>query len=200
METVDAKIFIVDDQPSNLKVLLTLLKNHFSTVHVADSGERALKALESFQPDVILLDVMMPEMNGYEVCRRVKENEATSAIPVIFMTALDSLEDKMAGFEAGGVDYITKPFQQAEVLARVKTHVALRKKEKELQDALDEIKRLSGIVPICSYCKQIRNDKGYWEQVERFISEYHEVTFSHGVCPSCYEKQKDALQKYLDDE
>jgi DNA-binding response OmpR family regulator len=127
-------------------------------------------------------------MNGFEICRKIKADQNLAALPVIFMTALDSVGDKMAGFAAGAVDYITKPFQQAEVLARINTHITLRKREKELEQALEEIKTLTGILPICSYCKQIRNDEGYWQQVEEYISEHSKAMFSHGVCPSCYKK------------
>ncbi|MBI9081808.1 MAG: response regulator [Pseudodesulfovibrio sp.] len=190
-------ILVVDDQPANLQVLLTFLKQHGFSVLVADNGHRALKALEKEKkPDLILLDVMMPGMDGFETCSRIKENEAIADIPVIFMTALDSTEDKMRGFKAGGLDYITKPFQQAEVLARVKTHITLRQQKLELQQALDEVKQLKGILPICCVCKQIRDDKGYWLQVDRYISDHTDVRFSHGYCPDCYAKEVAKLDKY----
>ena len=189
-------ILVVDDQPANLQVLFTFLKQHGFSVLVADNGHRALKALEKEKkPDLILLDVMMPGMDGFETCRRIKENEAIADIPIIFITALDSTEDKMRGFKAGGLDYITKPFQQAEVLARVKTHIALRQQKLELQQALDEVKQLKGILPICCVCKQIRDDKGYWQQVEQYISEHTDVLFSHGICPDCYEKEMAKLDE-----
>ncbi|MCI5150146.1 MAG: response regulator [Candidatus Electrothrix sp. MAN1_4] len=181
-------ILVVDDQPANLKVLLSFLQEHAYKVYMVDSGQRALHILPRIQPDLVLLDVMMPGMNGFEICRKIKADQNLAALPVIFMTALDSVGDKMAGFAAGAVDYITKPFQQAEVLARINTHITLRKREKELEQALEEIKTLTGILPICSYCKQIRNDEGYWQQVEEYISEHSTAMFSHGVCPSCYKK------------
>lgn len=193
-------ILVVDDQPANLQVLFTFLKQHGFSVLVADNGHRALKALEKEKkPDLILLDVMMPGMDGFETCRRIKENEAIADIPIIFITALDSTEDKMRGFKAGGLDYITKPFQQAEVLARVKTHIALRQQKLELQQALDEVKQLKGILPICCVCKQIRDDKGYWQQVEQYISEHTDVLFSHGFCPDCHTKEMAKLDKYRRD-
>jgi DNA-binding response OmpR family regulator len=97
-----------------------------------------------------------------------------------------------------GVDYITKPFQQAEVLARIKTHVMLRKRERQLEQALAEIKTLSGILPICAYCKQIRNDQGYWQQVEDYISQHSKAMFSHGICPDCYRKEMDSFQAMME--
>ena len=188
-------ILIVDDQLANLKVLLSFLQEHDYRVYMVDSGQRALDILPRIQPDLILLDVMMPKMSGFEVCRRIKANRELAAFPVIFMTALDSVEDKMAGFSAGAVDYITKPFQKVEVLARIHTHITLRKRERELEEALKEIKKMTGILPICSYCKQIRNDEGYWQQVEEYISEHSEALFSHGVCPTCYKKMMKELKQ-----
>ncbi len=189
---------MVDDQPTNLKVLLSFLQAHNFQIYIADSGLRALKVLSKVSPDIILLDVMMPELDGFETCRRIKANEKLAGIPVIFMTALDSVEDKLVGFNTGGVDYITKPFQQIEVLARLKTHIMLRKKEQELAKALAEIKTLSGILPICSCCKQIRNDSGYWQQVEEYISEHSGAMFSHGLCPECYQKEMDDFLKIME--
>lgn len=194
MQAEQDAILVVDDQPGNLKVLLSFLQEHNYRVYMVDSGQRALDILPKIQPDLILLDVMMPGMNGFEVCKKIKGDKELVSLPVIFMTALDSVGDKMAGFAAGAVDYITKPFQQVEVLARITTHITLRKREKELEQALEEIKTLTGILPICSYCKQIRNDEGYWQQVEEYISEHSKAMFTHGVCPSCYIKALAALE------
>lgn len=192
-EAAKDAILVVDDQPTNLKVLLSFLQTHNFQIYIADSGERALSILSKVCPDIVLLDVMMPDMDGFETCRRIKADTRVSNIPVVFMTALDSVEDKVAGFAAGGVDYITKPFQQIEVLARIRTHIMLRKRERQLEQALAEIKTLSGILPICAYCKQIRNDQGYWQQVEDYISQHSQAMFSHGICPNCYKKEMDSF-------
>ncbi|MCI5223731.1 MAG: response regulator [Candidatus Electrothrix sp. AR4] len=184
----------MDGKPANLKVLLSFLQERNFQIYMVDSGQRALTVLQKIHPDIILLDVMMPNMNGFETCRKIKSDKELAGIPVIFITALDTIEDKTAGFAAGGVDYITKPFQQAEVLARLTTHITLRKREVDLQHALAEIKTLTGILPICSYCKQIRNDEGYWQQVEEYVSEHSKAMFSHGVCPVCYKKEMDNLR------
>jgi DNA-binding response OmpR family regulator len=194
MQSEQDAILVVDDQPANLKVLLSFLQEHDYRVYMVDSGQRALDILPKIQPDLILLDVMMPGMNGFEICRRIKADKDLAALPIIFMTALDSVGDKVTGFSAGAVDYITKPFQQTEVLARINTHITLRKRERELEEALEEIKKMTGILPICSYCKQIRNDEGYWQQVEEYISEHSEAMFSHGVCPACYRKEMKRLE------
>lgn len=134
-----AKILVVDDKPANLKVLLSFLKLNNFKVHIAENGERALRALKKHQPDLILMDVLMPGIDGFETCRQIKSSPCSAAIPVIFMTALDSVDDKVAGFNAGGVDYITKPFQQIEVLARITTHIALRKQKQQLERVQAEL-------------------------------------------------------------
>ncbi|MGD9098922.1 MAG: response regulator [Anaerolineae bacterium] len=127
-------ILIVDDCPANLRLLSRMLTERGYKVRAAPSGARALDAARSTPPDLILLDVMMPEMDGYEVCERLKADVQTHDIPIIFISALDRTEDKVKAFIAGGVDYITKPFQVEEVAARVETHLALRVLQKNLQD------------------------------------------------------------------
>jgi DNA-binding response OmpR family regulator len=200
MATKNSTILLVDDHPANLKVLHSLFKEQDFAVRIAESGDRALKIMDNFFPDIILLDVMMPGMNGFETCIRIKENQAIPDIPVIFMTALGSVKDKMAGFEAGGVDYITKPFKLAEVLARVNTHVTLRRQKLELEEALDEVKKLSGFLPICSFCKKIRDDKGYWQQIEQYITEHSEAEFSHSMCPECMDEHYGEFLREIEDD
>ena len=185
---MDAMILLVDDQPSHIEVLLGILKKQQFYAYVADCGEKALQILEHLDPDLILLDVMMPGMDGLETCRKIKTDKQKEAIPIIFMTALDSIEDKVAGFDAGAVDYITKPFHESEIMARITAHITLRRKSVALEKALDEIKQLKGILPICSYCKKIRDDEGYWKQVEEYISTHTDTRFSHGICPECLKR------------
>ncbi|MBI2506072.1 MAG: sigma-54-dependent Fis family transcriptional regulator [Candidatus Latescibacteria bacterium] len=139
MSEEQAKILLVDDQPANLEVLCDLLESKGYNVLLAPSGQMALKSAARAAPDLILLDVMMPEMDGYETCRRLKEAEETRQIPVIFITARDLKEDVVQGFQAGGVDYITKPFQEEEVLVRVQTHVRLNRLARELETRNEEL-------------------------------------------------------------
>jgi DNA-binding NarL/FixJ family response regulator len=127
-------ILLVDDNPANLGVLIELLRNSGYQLRVAESGERALVQLRHTPADIVLLDVMMPGIDGLETCRRLKADPAWSDLPVIFMTALDDVVDKVAGFAAGAVDYITKPLQPEEVLARVRTHLRLRELQTELEE------------------------------------------------------------------
>ena len=134
------EILIVDDTPENLSVLRQILSSEGYIVRPALSGEIALRAVESDIPDLILLDIMMPGMDGYEVCEKLKSNEKTRDVPIIFISALNKTEDKVKGFETGGVDYISKPFHTEEVLARVKTHMTLRNMHIQLQNEIKERK------------------------------------------------------------
>ncbi|MCB0287852.1 MAG: response regulator [Calditrichia bacterium] len=125
-------ILIVDDIPKNIQLLGNILSNHGYNIAVATNGKQALTIIEKKLPDLVLLDVMMPEIDGFEVCQRIKDNPASREIPVIFLTAKHEVEDKIRGFEVGGSDYVTKPFETAEVIARVRTHL-------QLKNALDTI-------------------------------------------------------------
>jgi len=126
-------LLIVDDVPTNLGILFSYLREFGFNVCVAENGEDALEQIPYTEPDLILLDVMMPGIDGFETCRRLKATEKTRDIPVIFMTALSDTVDKVKGFEIGAVDYITKPVQQEEVLARITAHLTLRKQQKTLE-------------------------------------------------------------------
>ena len=128
-----ADILIVDDTPDNLRLLSTMLLENGYKVRKAINGERALQAIEAVPPDLILLDIMMPGMNGYEVCGQLKQAERTQRIPVIFVSALDDAFDKVLAFDVGGADYISKPFRVQEVLARVKHQLTIRQQEHQLR-------------------------------------------------------------------
>lgn len=130
-----ANILVVDDTPANLRLLSGMLADKGYKVRPVINGQMALTAAQAAPPDLILLDINMPEMNGYEVCERLKADAKTREIPIIFISALDAIEDKVKAFNVGGLDYVTKPFQFEEVLARVETHLALRKLQRQLQDA-----------------------------------------------------------------
>ncbi|MCP4629732.1 MAG: response regulator [bacterium] len=211
-----ANILIVDDEPRNLHLLTVILKNARYSVRQLRSGKMVLSSVLSAPPDLILLDILMPEIDGYEVCRQLKAEEQTRDIPVIFISALDETVNKVKAFSTGGVDYITKPFQQEEILARVETHLTIRNLQKSLQEknerlqqeinerkqaektlqtkneqlqaALDQVKQLSGLLPICANCKKIRDDEGYWQDVSGYIGDHSEAEFTHGICPDCARK------------
>jgi len=185
MSQIHAEILVVDDSPENLELLCQELRKSGYKVRPAPDGEMALRAAEMTPPDLILLDIRMPRLDGYEVCRELKANPALREIPVIFLSALEEASDKITAFEVGGVDYVTKPFHFPEVLARVATHVALRRTLTELRQALDEVKLLRGLLPICAHCKKVRDDDGFWHGVDAYFSSHAHVTFSHGICPDC---------------
>ncbi len=164
-------ILAVDDNPQNLQFLGKLLSDNGYEVGMAQNGQQALNFVKKNDPDLILMDIMMPDMDGYEVCERIKKDFFAKQIPIIFLTALGSAEDIVKGFDVGGVDYVTKPFNPSELLARIKTHI--------------EIRILRGLLPMCSKCKKIRDDEGFWKQVDSYIEEHSQVTFSQGICPDC---------------
>ena len=140
-QTIPTKgsILIVDDTPANLRLLSQMLAQHGYKVRAVSSGVRALAAVQANPPDLILLDIMMPEMSGYEVCERLKMGDQTRDVPIIFISALSTAKDKVEAFGAGGVDYVTKPFQAEEVLARVEAHLTLRNLQKILQQEVAEL-------------------------------------------------------------
>ncbi|MGK7924364.1 MAG: response regulator [Spirulina sp.] len=137
-----ADILIVDDTPDNIRLLSTMLSKRGYRVRPAINGKMALLAAKAVPPDLILLDINMPAMNGYEVCKKLKDNEKTQEIPIIFLSALDNVEDKVKAFEVGGIDYITKPFQFAEVLVRIQNQLMIRKLQKTLQKQNDRLKQV----------------------------------------------------------
>jgi PleD family two-component response regulator len=187
-------ILIVDDTALNVQVLNETLHADYRVLF-ATNGIEALKVAAEAKPDLILLDIMMPEMDGYEVCRRLKGDAALQDIPVIFVTALIEERQERQGLGLGAVDYITKPFNPGIVSLRVRNQMELKSQRdrltklvSELQDALAKVKLLSGFIPICASCKKIRDDEGFWTQIEQYIAEHSEAHFSHGICPDCARK------------
>lgn len=221
-----ATILIIDDISANLETLSECLEAAGFEVMAAQDGASGLTIAQRARPDLILLDVLMPGLDGFETCRRLKAVDSTQDIPVIFMTALTETADKVTGFEVGGVDYVTKPFQVEEVLARVKTHLALRQLQQQLeaqnvqlrqeiaermraeaereqligqlQEALANIKTLRGLVPICAACKKIRDDRGFWNQLESYLLSHTDAEFSHGICPECVRRLYPDLADKMD--
>ncbi|MDM8565073.1 hybrid sensor histidine kinase/response regulator [Candidatus Halobeggiatoa sp. HSG11] len=135
----DYTILIIDDNPTNLNVLVDYLEEYGFEIMIAKSGEMGLKRVKVTKPNIILLDVMMPGIDGFETCRQLKADENTKDIPIIFMTALDSVEDKVTGFELGAVDYVTKPIEQKEVLARINTHLNIQDLTYKLNHKIEEL-------------------------------------------------------------
>ncbi len=168
-------ILVVDDTPENLTLLAGMLKEKGHRVRPVPSGKLALKAVESEPPDLILLDITMPEMDGFEVCRRLKDDARHRDIPVIFISALTETLDKVKAFTCGGVDYITKPFQFEEVEARIETHLELRRYQKSLEDLVqDQVRDISSshmstIFALSKLAESRDNDTGkHLERVQTF--------------------------------
>jgi sigma-B regulation protein RsbU (phosphoserine phosphatase) len=187
------RVLIAEDDPVSRRVLvLTLEKWGYEPVPTS-SGTEAWEALSSAgAPRLAILDWMMPGLDGVEVCRRLRRAERATATYVILLTARDNREDLIAGLEAGADDYVTKPFDRDELRARVQVGVrvlelqdALARRVDQLEDALSQVRQLRGLLPICAYCKKIRNDKDYWEQMETYVAKHSEAQFSHGICPTC---------------
>jgi CheY-like chemotaxis protein len=197
------KVLIAEDDDVSRRILQLSLIAAGHEVVAAVNGADAIAELESeTAPKLAVLDWMMPEIDGLGVCRRVRQLQSSVPTYIILLTAKGSKTDIVHGLEAGANDYVVKPFDRQELLARVKvgeTVVNLQQKlsdkVKNLEDALAQVKQLQGILPICSYCKHVRDDQNYWQQVETYISRHSEAEFSHSVCPDCYEK---VVQPQLD--
>ena len=136
MTSTKGKILVVDDTPANLEVVEEILSDAGYGVVTAIDGPRALTRLETYRPDLLLLDIQMPGMDGFQVCQKVKAEPTLSEVPIIFLTALADVDSKVKGFQLGGVDYITKPFHQLEMLSRVATHLRLRRLNQSLEEAV----------------------------------------------------------------
>jgi CheY-like chemotaxis protein len=190
------KALIAGDDPVSHKLIEARLKQWGYEVVSARNGEEAWEAFQAQnEPIVAILDWMMPGTDGLEVCRRIRQSEPAQPVFIIFLTAKDQADDIVEGFDAGANDYLTKPFNVQELKARVKVAAQIISLQSQLADritqleaALDENHQLKGLLPICSYCKAIRNDDDYWEQMEVFISDRLETQFSHSVCPKCLDE------------
>lgn len=198
-------ILMVDDHPDNIFLVKRLLeKAGFEDLHTAFSAKEAFDFLgfggnSPRAVDLVLMDIMMPEVDGLEACKRLKANASFKDTPVIMMTALTDMHSLETAFEAGAVDYVTKPLRSIELLSRIRSAMRLKHemdcrklREQELliqnqalEKAMSEIKLLQGFLPICSYCKNIRDDKGYWSQLESYMSKHSGLVFSHSICEPC---------------
>ncbi|HEV3083068.1 MAG TPA: response regulator [Gemmataceae bacterium] len=190
------RVLIAEDNSTTRSLLQEALTDWGFEVLAASDGKEAWQQLAHGEaPQLILLDWTMPEMDGIEVCRAVRQLPHFRTNYIILLTARNSPDDVVVGLEAGADDYITKPFEPAELRARLQVGVrivalqhSLARRVDELENALARVKQLHGLLPICSYCKKIRDDQNYWQQVEAYISSHTDAQFSHGVCPDCYER------------
>ncbi len=191
------KILLADDDPTMRVVLEGLTSKWGYQPIVAEDGRIALELLKKDDaPNLAIVDWMMPNLTGIEVCHHMKTVSKVRPLYIIMLTASRTgTEDVVAALEAGADDFIMKPFEPTELHARINVgeriiglQLELQQKIKELQDALAKIKTLSGLLPICAWCKKVRDDNGYWQNVEHFLHEHSELDFSHGICPDCLVK------------
>lgn len=204
-------ILIVDDSSdvhNQLKVFLG--KAGLKNLYFADSASAAYGILGlqegmelNISVDLILMDIIMPNIDGIEATRRIKKVEKFQDVPVLMITGDSSKKSLQDAFKAGAVDYITKPLNNIELIARIRSFLKLKseiderkKREKDLEEALNKVKTLEGFIPICASCKKIRNDEGYWQQIESYISAHSDALFTHSLCPECANKFYKELEEY----
>ena len=189
------EIIVVDDDVVVRTLVSTALTNAGYQVLPASSGSEAVRLWEEREVRLVLTDWMMPELDGEALCKYIRASSRPSYTYLIMLTAQESREAVVAGLSAGADDYLTKPYDVAELLMRVKSGVrvldlqeALQTRVRELEAAVGRIQTLEEILPICSYCKQIRDEEGTWHEVEVYIHEHTDTDFSHSICPGCLER------------
>ena len=195
------KTLIAEDDSVSRRLLQAALQKWGYEVTVTTQGREAWDALQQpGAPSLLILDWLMPELDGVEICRRIRASEALKSSYVILLTSRGSKEDIVEGLEAGADDYVTKPFDHGELRARVQVGArviglqnALAERVRELEEAIASVKTLQGLLPICCYCKKIRDDGNYWHRVESYIAGHANVRFSLGICPDCNDKLKAEL-------
>jgi len=177
-----SKILIVDDHPENIKILTKILTKKKYDVHTAQGGREALRYLQDNKPDLILLDIMMPDMDGYQVCTEIKSTPHTKDIPIIFLTALASTASIVKGLETGGSDFITKPFHVNEVIARVGAQIDF----KNLHDMLN---RQKSSITVCPQCSSIKLFQEIWLSFEKMYSTFGPSILTYTICPQCMDRK-----------
>jgi DNA-binding response OmpR family regulator len=200
------RILVADDDAVTRKLLeSTLGRLRLDVIAVAD-GNAAWNALETLKgkdaPELALLDWMMPGLEGIQILRRIRTTPGFELLYVILLTSRTDKEDVAYGLAAGANDYIAKPFDPSELEARVRVGERMVKLQRslaarvaELEVALAHVQRLQGLLPICSYCKKVRNETNYWEQVDSYLTSHSDVQLTHGICPQCME----TMMKQLDE-
>jgi DNA-binding response OmpR family regulator len=189
------RVLVADDELVSRTVVTAMLRTAGYEVVPVSDGAEALAALgASDAPSMAVLDWMMPQVDGVELCRQVRRIATDTPPYVILLTSRDSSDDVVTGLHAGADDYVRKPPNAEELLARVnvgarvvRLQQALADRVRRLEEALSNVKQLQGLLPICSYCKRIRDDRNYWQQVESYISQHAAVKFSHSYCPDCFD-------------
>jgi DNA-binding response OmpR family regulator len=187
------RILIAEDDRVTARLLTSLLAAWGYETGIAEDGESALRMIaEQRTPYLALLDWMLPGMDGPEVCRRTRASASTTPGYLILLTAKSAQADLVEGLGAGADEYLVKPIEPGELRARLHAgkrildlQARLANQVQELEAALANIRKLTGLLPICAYCKSIRDDSNYWHRVEEYVGSHADVTFSHGICPKC---------------
>ncbi len=196
MQNKKIKTLVAEDDLTSRNILVAVLGKYDFDIIETVNGAQALAAMrEANPPRLVILDWMMPEMTGIQVVRRIRAEHLENPPYIIMLTTKSERTDIIAGLDAGADDYLTKPFDIGELRSRVTvgrrvldTQQRLATKIQELNQALEHVEKLKGIIPICMHCKKIRNDQGYWDQVETYVRNHSRAEFSHAICPECLDK------------
>jgi len=202
------KVLVAEDDAVSRLLLESILHEWDYEVVCTSDGSQAWNLLTGpAAPRLCILDWQMPELDGLELCRRIRADRATQSTYVLLLTGKGGTENVVQGLKSGANDYLTKPFDLDELAARlavgrrvVELQQALTERVAELERALAQVKRLQGLVPICAWCKKIRNDQNFWQQVEEYMGEHGDVRFSHGICPQCFAGHTSELESLGADE
>jgi sigma-B regulation protein RsbU (phosphoserine phosphatase) len=199
------RILVAEDDPSTLRLISRVVEELGAEVTCVEDGTGAWSELwRDPRPSIAVLDWNMPGLDGVTICARARAAEELSSVYLILVTMKSNLEDIVEGLNAGADDYVVKPFRSAELRARIgvglrvaRLHHSLAQKVHELEQAVAKVRQLEGLLPICGYCKRVRDDKDYWSEVETYVSNRLDVQFSHSVCPDCYEKHVKPMMGHL---
>lgn len=195
----DISVLYVEDDVQTLDRVSGMLKRRLRTLYTAENGAEGLEKFRTLTPDIVITDIQMPVMDGLEMAGKIKELDGKAQI--IVLSAYDDMSYLMESIDLGIAGYVLKPVQMPRLFSAIErcAEVVVLTRDKrryfmereglitELRQSLDKVKKLSGLLPICSSCKRIRDDKGYWNQLEAYISMHSEAEFSHGICPECIE-------------
>ena len=197
------QIVIVDDDPMSRKLAEHALADCGAGVRLLQDGNEAWTAIQDrHEPTLVILDRMMPGVDGVDLCRRARLAGDFPPLYIVMVTSAGRPSDVTEGLEAGADDYVVKPFNRGELRARAQVGIRmlalqenLARRVTELEAAIHNIKQLSGLLPMCSYCKKIRVDDSYWQQLEGYITEHSDAQFSHGICPECFPSVLDGARR-----
>lgn len=188
------RVLIAEDDAVSRLLLENVLRDWGYDVMATADGESAWRELSGpSAPRLAILDWQMPGLDGVELCHRIRAERTTESVYVLLLTGKGGKENIVQGLRSGANDYLTKPFDLDELSARLgvgrrvlELQQALTQRVAELEHALDHVKRLRGLIPICAWCKKVRNDQNFWLQVEEYLGEQGDLRFSHGICPECF--------------